>query len=100
MFPAIPTITPFATGCSNGGPIATSQLLSQRLRFALDALPGEGSSGDLAAGSAVGVLRLGRDPASVPALTQRPPRGAIAVVALLVGVDRGAKVEFGSAGLG
>ena len=26
MFPAIPTITPFATGCSNGSPIATSQV--------------------------------------------------------------------------
>jgi hypothetical protein len=26
VFPAIPTITPFATGCSNGSPIATSQL--------------------------------------------------------------------------
>ena len=58
------------------------------------------ASGDLAAGSAVGVLRVGRYPASVPTLTQRPPPGAVAVVALLVGVDRGAKVELGSAGLG
>jgi hypothetical protein len=74
--------------------------LSQRLRLPMMPSRGGGSSGDLAAGSTVGVLRVGRDPASVPTLTQRPPPGAIAVVALLVGVDRGAKVEFGSAGLG